>query len=177
MFVSSIDLTGEVLFDVLRGEGEFIVRAPIGYDDETDVVYSAFVALSPLAGYADVPGYELVFNILEAAIDGSFVHEFWDGADTRRFLSERGLRLRIRTLIFRAVEILIDDAAPNLVSMTTHSPDLPATALMKYQQICGIFRNRGFTAGKADSWHGRHIWMMERTAEAGRLEPALPDEH
>ncbi len=162
MFISALDLTGEVMVDQLRGEGEYLARCPIGYDDIEDTVYSAVVALSPLIGYADLPGYELVFNVVAADIHGREIQAYWDGAETKGFLSDASLRQRVRALICMMVGLLIDDASPALVSMTTHEAGLPPNALTKYHEICAIFRERGFRAGKADSWHGQHIWMMER---------------
>ncbi|KQT34673.1 hypothetical protein ASG29_00440 [Sphingomonas sp. Leaf412] len=161
MFVSAFDLTGEISVDKLVGNGEFILRAPIGYDDVEGTVYSAFVALSPLIGYADLPGYELIFNIT-ASSEGCDVVAFWDGSETVALLAERSLREKVRVLIFMLIEMLIDEASPALVSMTTHRPGLPIKALAKYHGICAVFRSRGFRAGKADEFHGQHIWMMER---------------
>lgn len=162
MFQTSLDLTGEVPITIMRGNGEFLARAPFGYDPIDATVWSVFVALSPLPGYADVPGYELVFNILCAATDGSTVREFWDGRDTKIAFDERPIREQVRHLICRCVELLIDEASPNLVSMTTHSDGLPIEALTKFSEICAVFYGKGFRAGKSDVWHGRHIWMMER---------------
>ena len=161
MFVSALDLTGEVCVDKLFGDGEFILRVPIGYDDVEGTVYSVVVALSPLVGYADLPGYELVFNVTAADEYGDVV-AYWDGSDTAALLAEASLRGRVRALICRLVDMLIDEADPPLVSMTTHRAGLPARALRKYYDICAIFARRGFTAGKADVWHGQHIWMMTR---------------
>lgn len=162
MFTSALDLTGEIELTILKGEGEFIVRTPIGYDPDADIVFSVLVAFSTLAGHADVPGYELVFAVVEAAIDGTEMRSYWDGRDTKAFLAEPTLRRRVRHIILEAVEVLIDEAAPKLVHMTTHRAGLPDAALRKYRDICALFRSKGFTAGEADVWHGQHIWMMTR---------------
>ncbi|WP_294354187.1 hypothetical protein [uncultured Sphingomonas sp.] len=161
MFVSTLDLTGEVAVDRLTGDGEFIARAAIGYDDVEGTTYSAFVALSPLTGYADIPGYELVFNIT-AADAGGDVMAYWDGADTQHLLIEPYLRAEVRSLICTLVDMLIDDVEPPLVSMVTQVAHLPPAALTKYHQICAIFAGKGYRAGKSNSWNGQHTWMMER---------------
>jgi hypothetical protein len=162
MFVSAVDLTGEVCLDILKGDGEVIVRVAIGFDPNIELVYSVVIALSPLVGYADVPGYELVFNIVEAATDGTELRVFWDGRETSALLPEPALRGQVRDLILLCVGTAVDEASPGLVSMTTHSANLPDRALTKYHEICALFHHRGFTAGKADVWHGHHIWMMTR---------------
>ncbi len=162
MFISAIDLTGEILLDILKGDGEFIARVPIGYDDDLGVVYSVFVALSPMIGYADIPGYELVFNITVAAIDESTVHACWDGRETRGFLTDAILRKQVLAIICSCIGTLIDEAKPNLVSMTTHTAHLPRAALTKFDRICAMLGVRGFIAGKADQYNGRYIWMMDR---------------
>lgn len=161
MFMSAIDLTGEVRVELLSRDREFIATAPIGWDDVEGTVYSAFVALAPLTGYADVPGYELVFNIV-AADDGGSIHTYHDGSETRHLLTEPTLRRQVRSLILHLVELLIDEAKPPLVSMVTHNAGLPPSALNKYYDVCAIFAARGYRAGKSDVWHGQHIWMMER---------------
>lgn len=161
MFVSALDLTGEVLVDSLAGGGEYIARVPIGYDDVERTVYSVMVTLSPMVGYADVPGYELAFCIV-AANETDEIAAYWDGLETCQLLSEPHLRHQVRALVLMLVSLLIDEAKPPLVSMTTYRAGLPDKALTKYREICAIFSANGYTAGKSDVWHGRHIWMMQR---------------
>lgn len=162
MFIFTVRQGDPIPFTFLKGENEYIVRIPIGFDDDTNAVYSAFVAFSPLTGYADVPGYECIFSITEASIDEGHLHDFTDGMDTRSIITDPTHRKMIRSLICMAIERLIDESDPGIVSMVTHSADLPVKALSKFSQICSVFRRRGFNAGKADPYHGRHVWMMEK---------------
>lgn len=162
MFASHLCVDGSVEITTLSANEEYIVRIPLGYDTETQDIISLFVALAPLAGYADVPGMELVFNITAANRTHDQVRTWWDGAETKPILEDPAIRAMVRSLLHRAVEVLIDEAAPSLVSMTTHEAHLPPKALTKFREICAIFAAKGFKAGKADSWHGRHVWMMHK---------------
>jgi len=145
---------------MLQGNGEFIARVPCGFDDETGCVYSIFVALSPLAGHADIPGYELIFNIVEAQPDGTHIREYWDGEETKAIIIDREHRRLVRYVLAMLVKPLIDESNANLISMTTHTAGLPRKALHKFNQICSILREGGFQAGPADPYHGHHVWMM-----------------
>lgn len=161
MFISAFDLTGEVQVELLSRDGEYLAVVPIGRDDVEGTRYSVLVALAPLIGYTDLPGYELVFNIV-AADEGGDTVAFHDGADTRHILCEPALRRRVRALICQLVAMLIDEADPALVSMVTYKAGLPPRALNKYYEICAIFAGKGYRAGKSDVWHGQHTWMMQR---------------
>lgn len=162
MFVSALELDQPIEVSQLEGDGEFIVRIPCGFCSDTDYVYSLFVALSPLAGYADLPGYELIFSIIEGSLDGRHTRAIWDGNDTKTVIVEAEHRSLIRVAMKTAVFSLITAASPPLVSMTTHTAYLPDNALTKFNEICRIFADMGYQAGRADSYHGRHVWMMTR---------------
>lgn len=162
MFVPALDSDVGSTLNILKGNGEFVVRVPVGFDPECGNVFSLLVAISPLAGYADIPGYELIFGIVEAAVDGSDLNVSWDGAETKHFLADRRNRQAIRGILHVAVATLIDEAKPKLISMTTHTADLPERALGKFNELCAVFAAKGFKADKADTWHGRHMWMMFR---------------
>ena len=162
MFTCVIQADVQIELTILQGDGEYLIRAPIGYDGDDDKVYSLFVALSPLPGYADIPGYELCFSIIEAKSDQSFLRDFWDGLETKRILSDARQRGLVSNLLMVAIQRLVDEAAPGLVHMTTHTPDLPRGALQKFYRIAAMFERLGYESGRADSWHGRYIWMMQR---------------
>jgi hypothetical protein len=162
MFICTLEPGSPIPIVVLKGNNEFIVRAPVGFEDSTGVVYSALVAFSPLIGYADIPGYECVFSIIEAQPDESHIRDCWDGLETKPLIPDTEHRNLIRGTIGLAVTHLIDEACPGLVSMTTHSANLPPKALRKFNELCRVFRGKGYIAGRADSWNGRYTWMMEK---------------
>lgn len=160
-FVCSLAENGEYSIDLLKRSSEFIARVPVGYDDATDDVFSAVVALSPMAGYAPAEGYfELIFSIIESDRSGLHLCERWDGLETKPIIPDAVHRRLIRSVVCCSVEHLIDAAWPAVVSMSTHEACLPEPALRKYHEIAGVFRGKGYEAGMADSWHGQMIWMM-----------------
>lgn len=163
MFVCTVAPGNPLPLNILRGNEEFIVRIPVGFDDDTGAVYSAFVAFSPLAGHADIPGYECVFSVIEASHDQEHVRNCWDGLETQPLIPKPEDRTMVLNAICMAISVLIDEANAGIVSMTTHSPDLPKKALRKFNRICTVFSDKGYEAGKSDSYHGRHIWMMQRS--------------
>lgn len=165
MFICTVAPGEPVPIMVLEGNNEFLARMPVGFDDATGAVYSVFAALSPLIGYADVPGYECIFSVIEASHDEQHIRECWDGLETQALISDGQHRAVIRNVICMAVDRLVDAAQPGIVSMTTHSSNLPSKALRKFNQICTVFSQKGYKVGRADSYHGRFIWMMERKDE------------
>lgn len=162
MFICTVHPGSDIPIVVLKGNDEFIARVPVGYEDATGAVYSAFVAFSPLIGYADIPGYECIYSVIEASHDQSHTRDCWDGTETLPLIPDRDDRTIVLNVICLAIDRLIDEANAPIVSMTTHTPNLPSKALRKFNRICTVFREKGYHAGKADSYHGRHIWMMHR---------------
>lgn len=160
-FICTLEPDESVQLTVLKGNGEFIVRAAFGYDDETNHVFSTFVVLAPMAGYTDTK-YDLAFSVLEAAIDSDYINDCSDGLSTMRVIQDPTHRAAALALICLSVRHLIDEAAPNVVNMVTHSRDLPEKALRKFHQIAAVFGSNGYQAGMCDPWHGHNIWLMER---------------
>lgn len=95
MFVFTLDEDSQIV--PLHGNGEYIYRVTIGFDDETGHVYSLFLIFAPLPGYGDGTGYELVFRIVEASLDGSYVESYNDGSETKGFLSEHRIAIALLT--------------------------------------------------------------------------------
>jgi hypothetical protein len=158
MFVCTLEHETQVT--ALHGNGEFIYRAAIGYDTNTDYVYSVLVIFAPLPGYGDGTGYELVFRVVESSVDGSHIHDYHDGLETRRVISDPLDRASICDLVQHVIVTHIDEFKPPAVEMVTHTENLPASALRKFHQIAAEFGKRGYHAGPADPWHGRWVWMM-----------------
>jgi hypothetical protein len=139
------------------GQGETIFRIPIGIDDETGLVFSAFVCLATVAGYG-VTRHELVFYIVEANDEDEIFRQ--DGLETRTMISSRRDREQILSVICLATEKLIDQVAPVEVMIMTHEANLPLKALSKYGRIGSVFVGRGYVPAHPDPYHGRHIWMF-----------------
>lgn len=140
--------------------GEVVIRVPIGFDDENDHVYSVFIALCSIPGYGDGAKLELIFRVIEASTDGSYIYDYSDGLTTRAFLADGFHRHCVSRVLLAAVDELIDYCKPLAVEMTTHTEDLPGKALRKFHEIAARFADKGYEVAKPDPWHGRWIWMM-----------------
>lgn len=167
MYNSHLTEMEEVTLSAFEDESEYIVRALCGRDDSTAYLYNLFVALSPLPGYGDIPGLELVFSVIEISEDQTHSREIWDGLEVRKKIGEAEHRAEIMSALEAAIQHLIDLAQPKLVHMCTRTPNLPQKALAKFNRICTVFRSNGYKAGKGDPYHGRHIWMMTKEEEEG----------
>ncbi|MBB6410389.1 hypothetical protein [Mesorhizobium sangaii] len=95
-------------------------------------------------------------------MEGDHSHSYWDGNDTKAFLKDAQQRALTTTIALTLVKHLIDVVNPDVVSMVTHTSNLPAPALRKFHQIAVVFAQNGYEAGEADPWNGHHIWMMTR---------------
>lgn len=154
-------LSDPVEADVFEGDGEAVVTIPIGYDDTTLCVFSLVVALATFPG-ASVGMYEQVFYIQEFDPDTDHFHEFWDGRDTQRVVSDRHHRGLVLDALRDATEHLIQLVNPRVVTFMTHGDDLPAKALAKYEMLADTYRHAGYSAVEGERFHGRRIWMAER---------------
>lgn len=146
--------------DVLRNNREFIARLMIGADEETGVVFSAVVVLTSQPNLS-AGQMELMFGIVEAALDGSTSTWINDGAQTRAFLKGES-RKRVLDSICIMAQAVAEAAQPSVISFVTAVPDLPGKALTKYGHICKALRGAGYRGGKGDSYHGSEIWMLTR---------------
>lgn len=162
MIVCTLQDGKDIPVTVLTGEGEFIRRAPIGFDVDTGATYSVFVAFALIPGQADIPGYELIFHLIESQFNEEHIRPIWDGLESKAIFPNPADRRAILAIICMLVRDLIDAAGPGVVSMTTHSPNLPSKALEKYEQIAMVFVVKGYKAGQADPWNGQRIWMMQK---------------
>jgi hypothetical protein len=162
MFVRGVDADGMIELTTLSVGSDRIVRVGIGFDDETEVTYSAVVAFSPIPGYGD-GCYELTFALVESSGPDTDICWNYDGLATKGKIPAPADRKLVLAAVLIAVQALIDDVNPAVVEMVTHTPDLPQKALGKFNRIAALFGDRGYMAGKADEWHGRHIWMMKRS--------------
>ncbi|MGV2130041.1 hypothetical protein ACQZ4Q_12570 [Agrobacterium vitis] len=140
------------------GQGEYILQVPVGFDDETKAVISAFVCFATVAGYGD-QRYELAFCVVIADADEDDYRK--DGLQTSAVLRDKKDRQRVLAVILHAVMRLIEEVNPPALFMTTYELNLPEKALVKYDKIAGVFGSMGYKAGRGDPMHGQHIWMME----------------
>lgn len=157
MFVCTIE-NNVTYATVLEGYGEHICRIPIGYDDTTGSVYSAAAALSPLPGMGP-RFFEFVFWIQEIGIDNSEPYRYFDGLRTRFIESSKDRRLVLEAIL-AATDSLIDTVRPAVVTMYTYEKDLPEKALRKYELIAEQLRNKGYSGGRSDSYHGQQAWQL-----------------
>lgn len=157
-FVCSLDPDSELDVDVIEANGEFIVRLAIGYDDENGETFSIAVALSPLPG----DFMELSFSVISICQASGDWSDFWDGLATKPLIPLHKDRNLIKSAMLSCVAALVDEVRPEIVSMTTHTANLPETALAKFWEVNRIFAERGYHAGRADGYHGRYVWMMRR---------------
>ncbi|MBB4955459.1 hypothetical protein H4S14_003590 [Agrobacterium vitis] len=161
-FIFTLDahwVTTLTLLKLETVEGEYIFQVPVGFDDETNAVISAFVCFATVAGYGS-ERYELVFHVVVADADGPDWRS--DGLETVTILRDKKDRQRVLSVILYGARRLIEEVKPLTVFMTTHELNLPEKALVKYDKIAGVFAPMGYRAGRGDPMHGQQIWMMEK---------------
>jgi hypothetical protein len=152
------EILQDVSSSIFRRNDEVIHITPLGHIGGRSV--SLFVALSPWVGHFP-DGFELIFSLIVANDDGEDDRIF-DGAAAQTLIPARGHRETIRSLLRLSVGALIDAVRPNLVGMTTHTPNLPPAALRKFDEVVREFAARGYECGQTDPYHGRYAWLMRR---------------
>tara|TARA_R100000365_G_C2727788_1_gene58683 strand:- start:331 stop:798 length:468 start_codon:yes stop_codon:yes gene_type:complete len=153
----------EISFSLANNGIRYVAQLPVGYDDETLFRYSLFVALGGVAGYGD-DTKEVIYCLLEHDPHSESIEDIWDSIVARRKVPDASHRAAILSAVCQAIEVLIDEARPNVVTMVTHTPNLPAKALTKYQRVLETVARKGYRVGKTDVWNGCHTWIMERQA-------------
>lgn len=143
--------------EVLTKQGEYIATVPLG--KTLDASVSLFTALATVPGMPE-DHLELTFAIVKLTDDDEV--PYFDGYATKGLIPEADHRSHILGALIGAVETLIDAAHPRIVSMTTHTANLPEKALPKFHELAALFREKGYDARQADRFHGQRIWMMER---------------
>jgi hypothetical protein len=141
-----------------HGQGETIIRIPIGTDSVTGAVFSVFVCLATEPGYGPLR-HELVFHVVKAEFGEEDVY-FQDGLETRGTITNSIDRQMVLQAICIATQMLIDQVAPVEVVIATHEANLPPRALAKYGRIGSVFVNRGYVPAHPDPYHGIQIWMF-----------------
>lgn len=154
---------GEVEVSYLTNQSEAVVTVQIGFDEVTDNTYSLMVCLTPPAGGFEGE-FEFAFCIIEYDHDEECEYRLWDGLQTRYKIPDPQHRDGCLAILRAAIEILIEEVSPTVVTMITHSPDLPAKALRKYHFVANVFSKGGFTISQPDPYHGRLMWIMERVS-------------
>ena len=158
-FICTLDPEEPLLLTQINseeGQGETIIRIPIGIDSVSEEVFSVFVCFATIPGYGALR-HELVFHVVKAIEGGD--ETFWsDGLETAHIIPNHMDRFLILNVICLATDKLIDQVGPIEVMMTTHEANLPAKALAKYKGIGSVFVSRGYVPAHPDIYHGRHIW-------------------
>lgn len=150
-------------YDQLSNPEEDIVRFLVGHDDATSTVYSGFVALPTLTAHPPTHR-ELIFGLTETSVDGEVSEDAWIscGLQTKAFLTGEDRKV-VLGAICAASHSLLTATKPEVITMVTAAPSLPAKALTKYEILCNAIRTAGYTGGSADSYHGANIWMFMRS--------------
>ncbi|HRK24900.1 MAG TPA: hypothetical protein PLQ11_08095 [Beijerinckiaceae bacterium] len=155
-------IPGQTAGTLISGNGEFIVRVPFAFDDETGDVYSIVGDFAVFPGGGELE-FEFGFKVIRASPEFEQIDEiFWDGQATMPFLSDRGHRAMVLGELFEILRFLIVKIRPQRLVMMTHTANLPKRALVKFQKLVAVMREEGLDARKTDSWNGRHIWIAIR---------------
>ncbi|WP_224004871.1 hypothetical protein [Aureimonas sp. SA4125] len=151
----------EISFFLTNNGVWYVAQLPIGFDDVSMCRYSIFVALGSIAGYGD-HAKEIIYCLLEYDPHTDHIYDIWESAVVRMKIPEPDHRAAVLSAICQAIEALIDEARPSVLTMVTYTPNLPAKALTKYQRILQTLAGKGYTVWKTDVWNGSHTWFAER---------------
>lgn len=163
MFRCALAELEEVSFSVTTFGSSTVVQLPVGYNEETGLRYSIAAAFDAVPGYGtDVR--ELAFWMTEYDPDEDVVYDLRDSLAIKEKIPAQSDRLAILDALRQMVGVLIDEAAPRVVTMIPQEANLPPRAMRRYRAVAAVFADRGYRVGTSDPYHGRQTWMMERTA-------------
>lgn len=145
------------LFD--NGEQYWAITR-IGEADEPERTYSVACSLTPMPAAA-LGTLEFSFTIIEMDVATGHEHSFWNGADTKHFLTPAD-RNSVGGIILDSIDELVAAALPDHIFMQACNANLPAKALHKYERILETFVKLGYGIEEQPEYHGRKSWWMER---------------
>jgi hypothetical protein len=137
-FVCTLDLTGDLGFNVFSSGVEHAAQCTVGYDDDM----------------------ELSFAVVEADLDGH-AYEYRNGLDTRNRIRDTDDRAKVLVAACTAVKALIDRFEPMRVFRCVPAT-LPEKALRKHLTIHEVFTEAGYTILELEQVAGTRAWLMER---------------
>lgn len=144
-----------------RGNG-FYVSVVVGQDAEAGHTYSIVLGLD------EAPGGILEYYFFVSDVDerNNTIRACHCGIESAAILPkvQRGAILRA---VLRATKTLLGQANPVNVTWTTHDPDLPEKALVKYRSIVRVFESAGYKVEEGEPYHGLRIWFAERLNDPG----------
>lgn len=143
-----------------RGEGDYLVIIPIGYDDADELYYSLWVMLGPTGGGM----LELRFFIYVEDGNGKEIDQIWQSERARYLFDADARRLILMNVLF-SVRSLLEVVKPVAVFMCTMDLDPGERALRKYVGIARTFEMCGYKIAKFDRYEHQCVWCMERIAE------------
>lgn len=144
-----------------RGNG-FHLSVVVGQDAEAGHTYSIVLGLDEAPG-----GFlEYYFFIIDIDEINDTYYDCHCGLESANILPklQRGPILRA---ILSATKALLRQANPVNVTWTTHDPDLPDKALVKYLSIAKVFESAGYAVREGEPFHGLRIWFAERPSTGG----------
>ena len=149
---------GDIEVEVFNRGSEWVSIVPFGYDSETEETISVFVAVAP----QPQGDHEHVFCIVRADQYSDEEQQVWSGLSTKELFPSPDDRAMVLGLICAVTAAVLQEANVRKVFHCTHDDNPPEKALNKHIAIMKVFRDLGYTGGRADSYHGHHIWIMER---------------
>jgi hypothetical protein len=144
-------------FQTFKHGNSWLVILNIGYDDQIDLSYSLVVGLEPAVGGA----IEYFFHIVEADGETGGEHTYWSGKETAHFILKDDRKV-ILEAVLTATQLLLKNAQPSRVEVTTYDPDPPDKALVKHLMIGRVFELGGYQVHAGNSYHGKRVWWMDR---------------
>ncbi|WP_157091892.1 hypothetical protein [Methylobacterium nodulans] len=142
---------------IFLGESKALAMAVVGFDDETDNIYSITVGIERIPGGK----YELFFHLVEVDSETDSEYLYWSGRDTQ-FIRNKADRNRILQTTLLLCAMLIKRANPDQLTWFTCDENPPEQALVKYFLIIRVIEECGYEVRTADPYNGRWVWFAER---------------
>lgn len=150
--------------------GAYIVEFALGYDLNDNEVAVMAVMLVPYQGYLSeqISGvYDLMFGIQTRPLDRD---DMWAVStpdftveSTDRYI-ESSQRHVVLDCLMTAVRGLIDNVAPDHVTMVTYYPNLPKKAMRKFDRVVETIRSCGYELidDFTDTNNRKHYWYLKK---------------
>lgn len=158
-FICTVDDATEI--NVFRRGNAWLAVAAVGFDPEEKKDYSVAVGLEPAGG-----DLEYYFNLIIADNETGTEDIVWDGKYVHRLIDKES-RKAILNVILAATRRLLQEAKPERFFRCTYEPDLPDRALEKHERVTEAMAECGYLSRRADPYHGKRIWIVERVQEPG----------
>lgn len=145
-------------FQVDSQSGQSVVTVCVGHDNKHPYTYYFMAQM-----YSDpnTGALEYAFPFWTADNQSRSLWHTYDSTEVAAVV-DRDCRKHMAELLLSCTRFLLGHVRPHEFVMVTYLSHLPPKAMVKYEQLCVVFRSLGYDVAWIARDDGKHEWRMSR---------------